>query len=68
MSYYNSYKYQRHATASRHQNTPKDNENEIDGLLIYFIFSLLVVAFILCLLYARLAFRCPFPHTFIKEM
>lgn len=41
---------------------PNEQESKTYGLLIYFIFSLLVSTFIMGLLYVRLVFRCPFVH------
>lgn len=52
----------RQANSSIHQE--KHNEkSKTYGLLKYFILSLLVITFILCLLYVRLVFRCRFPHS-----
>lgn len=41
---------------------PNEQESKTYGLLIYFIFSLLVSTFIMGLLYVRLVLRCPFVH------
>nr|XP_019919328.2 uncharacterized protein LOC105319439 isoform X2 [Crassostrea gigas] len=49
------------ANTSTHKKKSKDNKH--DGSLKYFILSPLVVAFILCLLYVRLVFRCHFEHS-----
>lgn len=48
---------------STHQKTQTEKESGTSGILIYLIFSLLVITFILCLLYIRLLFRCRFTYS-----
>lgn len=59
--------FNRQANTSIHQEKPNEKESKSYELLIYFIFSLLVITFILCLLYVRLVFRCSFAHSYVEE-